>query len=333
MVVDGSFSEATSTITAIVAGSVFSCAILHMILIWPCDRLLHLWLRLSLAKYVDNVSVGIIDLRTEVVNLVPAVVDAFIKLMDELDWKCPGELRAMSAARRSLCYRTPDCASSSSLRCDSMALMLPRPPSSARNLSVDFQSAGRRARPVRAKRLGDLNRRGRKFLRMKRAGARAGKVASTGLKPTVTYGIRYLGLPPYSVRQLRRIISASLPGQHLGRSTTLRLAMHEWDPQHEIAAAPLTAWAAAIWDSTVTTNTLYAAWQRQQVAVGLAPLWRKVVGPAGACIMSMQRLGWARPRWDSFITRGGHRLMLDEVCPADVETMARLDSEAAMWAA
>ena len=50
LIVEGSASEATETITAIVAGSVFSCAILHMVLIWPCDRLLSLWPAVSLTK-------------------------------------------------------------------------------------------------------------------------------------------------------------------------------------------------------------------------------------------------------------------------------------------
>ena len=148
-----------------------------------------------------------------------------------------------------------------------------------------------------------------------------------------TYGVRRLGLPPYAVRQLRRLISASLPGQHLGRSTMLRLAMYGSDPQHEIASAPLATWASAIWDSMVPPEALQTAWQRQQVAVGLAPSWRKVSGPARACIMTMQGIGWKWPRWDCFLTPNGHALRLDEVCPADTDATARLDSDAAIWAA
>ena len=54
----GATSEPTQTYAAIIAGSVFSCAILHMLFIWPCDCLMSKWPRLRLTKYVDDLTIS-----------------------------------------------------------------------------------------------------------------------------------------------------------------------------------------------------------------------------------------------------------------------------------
>ena len=54
----GATSEPTQTYAAIIAGSVFSCAILHMLFIWPCDCLMSKWPRLRLTKYVDDITIS-----------------------------------------------------------------------------------------------------------------------------------------------------------------------------------------------------------------------------------------------------------------------------------
>lgn len=177
-----------------------------------------------------------------------------------------------------------------------------------------------------------LGKRAKTLARLKQAGGQVAKVAKAGLKPSTLYGARCLGMPPRHVQRLRRVVSACLPGKHTGRSTTLRLAMHRCDPLHECRAAPILAWAAAVWDETVPEEELAKAWRHQMVAVGLSPVWSKVKGPAGATVMVLRELGWAWPQWHTFSTRQGFQLRLSEVCPADVKAMVLLDSDAAMWA-
>lgn len=87
VIVEGSASEVTETITAIVAGSVFSRAVLRMVLIWHCDRLLSLFPQVSLAKYVDDVSLRMRGARRAMVELVPEVVGSFIGSMEALDFE------------------------------------------------------------------------------------------------------------------------------------------------------------------------------------------------------------------------------------------------------
>ena len=51
-------SQPVTTDAAIIAGSVFSCAILQMLFIWPCDCLMSKWPRLRLTKCVDDLTIS-----------------------------------------------------------------------------------------------------------------------------------------------------------------------------------------------------------------------------------------------------------------------------------
>ena len=86
LIVEGSHSVPVSTVAAIIAGSTFSCAILHIVLVWPCDRLLRLWPSISLAKYVDDLSLSMMGPRQEVAKIVPEASAELIRMLeDELD--------------------------------------------------------------------------------------------------------------------------------------------------------------------------------------------------------------------------------------------------------
>ena len=52
-----SYSSAVSTVTAIVPGSVFAIATLHMVLLYPCDQVVHRW-PVRLCKYVDDLTIS-----------------------------------------------------------------------------------------------------------------------------------------------------------------------------------------------------------------------------------------------------------------------------------
>ena len=54
----GSVSQPVTSYAAIIAGSVFSCAILHMLFIWPCECLMSKWPRLRLTEYVDDLTIS-----------------------------------------------------------------------------------------------------------------------------------------------------------------------------------------------------------------------------------------------------------------------------------
>ena len=141
----------------------------------------------------------------------------------------------------------------------------------ARNLGIDHHGQGRtREISVQAKRCDGVRLRGLKLQNLKKVGGRVMKVLKTGLKPAILYGARCIGLPRKQVAMFRRASSACLPGSHKGCSTTLRLALQQAEPCHDLTMPPILEWACAVWDSTVDYNILMAAWKRQLPRVALA---------------------------------------------------------------
>lgn len=54
-----------------------------MVLIWPCDRLLQLWPLISLAKYVDDLGVSMLDKQKEVAAVLPAPVGQLVSMLED----------------------------------------------------------------------------------------------------------------------------------------------------------------------------------------------------------------------------------------------------------
>ena len=72
----GSLSTEVSTVTAIVPGSAFAIAALHMVMLHPCDQLIARW-PVSLCKYVDDLAIACKGLSKEVADELPEAVQWF----------------------------------------------------------------------------------------------------------------------------------------------------------------------------------------------------------------------------------------------------------------
>ena len=206
----------------------------------------------------------------------------------------------------------------------------------AKNLGLGQRGAGpvkERGRAARTKRRQANAARKGKLRKAARWGAQVRKVTRRGILPSLQYGHRAVGLAPNHVLWLQRTIADSLPGRHYGRSRHLRLAIFKADPAPRIAADTIGAWAAAIWDRTTAPSRLRAAWMKQACRMMANRRWANVVGPAGACRMTAEALGWKAAAWNTFITRDGLRIGMRRVCPRDVRSMAERDHERAQWAA
>ena len=73
------------------------------------------------------------------------------------------------------------------------------------------------------------------------------------------------------MKTLSRAVSSGLPGGHRGRSTTLRLALNKAEVQQECDAAPLEAWATAVWEGSASVKDLRDAWYQQLKQAGMHP--------------------------------------------------------------
>ncbi len=100
---------------------------------------------------------------------------------------------------------------------------------------------------------------------------------------------RQIGLHPRQRLRLRRMVNASLPGTHFGRSLTLRLAISDAETLHESGADPTNAWAAASWEEQGEL-VMAAAWLRQNVAAAANGAWKRVVGPASTIVAMIKEI-------------------------------------------
>ena len=67
-----------TTYEAIIAGSVFSCAILHVWFIWPCDCLMNKWPRLRLTKYVDDLTISYRGMNHTVATVITEALSSMV---------------------------------------------------------------------------------------------------------------------------------------------------------------------------------------------------------------------------------------------------------------
>ncbi len=328
LVAQGSASDFVSSVGAIVAGSRFSCALLHLALIGPCDTLLAKWPSLDLTKFVDDLALALFATIGYIIDTLPALLTCLFELLAELGLDPSLDVDGKRG-------KTVVLVSHGALREALAPVVVPMGlhfDGRARNLGVDHHAAGKPSeRSVRSGRQVALKRRATKLLHLKGKGGAVRKVFKTGLKPATLYGAKCLGLPASDVTHFRRVASACLPGSHRGCSTTLRLAVHKFEQQHDLLVPPLHQWAMAVWDGSIDAEVLAQAWRRQLPRIFLATELPAVHGPAAATAAAAKRVGWTWPSHRVFITKQGLRIDMCTVCPADVHAMFLYDSDAALW--
>ena len=74
----GSVSQPVTTYAAIIAGSVFSCAILRVLFIWSCDCLMSKWPRLRLTKYVDDLTISCRGMNHTVATVITEALSSMV---------------------------------------------------------------------------------------------------------------------------------------------------------------------------------------------------------------------------------------------------------------
>ena len=97
IIVEGSHSDRIHTFNAIVPGSAFSCAILHIVLLWPCDNLLKLFPYIRLAKYVGDLSITVKGPRDQAADM---AVAATRHLMHALEHDLDMEVSKSTAGKK-----------------------------------------------------------------------------------------------------------------------------------------------------------------------------------------------------------------------------------------
>ena len=200
-------ATSTQTYAAIIAGSVFSCAILHMLFIWPCDCLMSKWPRLRLTKYVDDLTLSysgrnytVADTITEATSLLIGWLESGLDFHVSKDENGKEGKSVVLASNRTL----------KEMLAAKVKPLGMRVVSHARLLGVDSFGAGMaRRRKTQYGRLDGVKKRMPKVKFFRKYGAITSKIAKAGFLPSGLHGVRCLGLPPTRVKALR----TTPPGQ------------------------------------------------------------------------------------------------------------------------
>ena len=168
----------------------------------------------------------------------------------------------------------------------------------AKKLGTNFKLTNGRRAPTLRKRQRDLGRTAKRFAFLRKGAGRriAASVHARGAIPAATFGVSVLGMADAPLRALRQA-SAAVAFQH-SRLRSLNLSFlllgkAGQDPAWSVHSLPLGAWARAVWGELFPLDDLFLAfeWAKSRF-VGAQRPWLRVVGPAGAVVASLHRLGW-----------------------------------------
>ena len=134
-----------------------------------------------------------------------------------------------------------------------------------------------------------------------------------------------MGLADGPPLELRRATARVAFCESRLRSLELSYLLHHdqgLDPAVSAHSLPLSAWARVVWQNKLPLDQLEGAfkWAVSRVE-GSARPWLRVVGPAGATVCTLVRLGWQPLGASQWRDDRGVLLDLARVCPRTVEKL------------
>ncbi|CAK0892615.1 unnamed protein product, partial [Prorocentrum cordatum] len=230
LIAGGSVSSATSTVGAIVAGGKFSVRFLKLVIQSAVDGLVVERHRAKWRMHVDDLCVRLRQQRQYILQDFSDTIDAcfggFDKLGLKLSVSTQGEEAAMASAkwvRR---------AAAKEMKARGLPVVRARP-----YLGVDLIANGAAAKTKRGKRCKTMLDRSRRLANPKGGGRKMAKGAALvfkcGLKRSVLYGCKCLGMPDHQLRRTRRQAGRALPGGRGAKSLALQLALANEEPAYE----------------------------------------------------------------------------------------------------
>ena len=229
LVYQGSVSEPTLTLSAVLAGGGFAQVALYLVMIDPLDRVQAAYtIGLTLCLYVDVIGVHVVEHEETVATTLAACIDELIHMLeDDLGmkvsrretWSGSGKAKTVVAVSSQALARRM----TTSMR--RLGIAIAR---KAKHLGIDF-GPGARTRSTlnkNARWAANAARRARTI----RLGRRLGKRAfGTGLKLAVMYGSTVAALGAGTITAMRRAAGRAI-SKSMGRSLTARLAVNQCDP-------------------------------------------------------------------------------------------------------
>ena len=194
-----------------------------------------------------------------------------------------------------------------------------------RNLGVDSTVGQQRRVKVIKDTMNKQKRRLGRVKCLRRRGGKASKVGRLGLQPALTYGATVLGRSDTQLHQIRATVGATMFTDTARRSLTLSFLLENGrqDPAHMLIRLPLLEWAKAVWTKRVPLRILDGALARAQaVQQQRSHPWASVVGPGGAVVATLRRIGWQATSAAMWTTHDGTVLDLaDDISPRSLQSL------------
>ena len=166
------------------------------------------------------------------------------------------------------------------------------------DLGIDRGHATWRSKPTAKARLALATKRNGKVIKLAKAANRwrGGRhLFKTGVAPQACYHAKVHGMPPSTVRSVRRGAGAACAPKRHGRCLTATLAIEygKDDPGIAIPVALFREWFELMSDSSYHMRA-EAAWHTivEDLAANAKSRWRKITGPTHAIIATLLDLGW-----------------------------------------
>ena len=104
------------------------------------------------------------------------------------------------------------------------------------------------------------------------------------------------------------------------------------DPAIPVHVLPLNAWARTVWDDSVPISDLEVAmqWAEDRRLHSKSP-WHRVLGPAGAVVTSLARLGWEVHGATKWVDDQGSSINLLECCPKSLTVLVERSVHRWTW--
>ncbi len=297
-------SEATSTLTAVIAGLVSAIDCMYLMVVDSLDELRREFPLLRIVAYVDDITLHRTGLAEEVRVDIEASTSKLVKNLEEACSLVVSRTKsAVVVSGKGLGRRIRK----------GMAKMGIPVGLKARLLGVDYHPGGGKGpkREVQGRRWAKVkNRRGR----IVKLGRRGGPhVVATGVAPAARYGASVTGPSCALVRELGTITAEAF-GRMGGRSVWARLGVRGADHRIGLVLRPVRAWVEAVWEGRLDREDMEEAWKLAQRVTGLsARPHRTANGAARSYIAALSRLGWSSPAVDAVLTREGHLLRIGQM--------------------
>ena len=324
-----SVSQPVTTYAAIIAGSVFSCAILHMLFIWPCDCLMSKWPRLRLTKYMDDLTISYRGMNHTVATVNTEALSSVVGWLEKLlDFHVSKDEEGVEGKSVVL---VSNASLKAALTSSTKALGM-RVVSHARILDVDAYGAGAaRQRRTQYARLTKIKKRMPKVKFYKKYGAITSKDRQGGVhaewsarrevhghaadeaESLQDHGWKMLA------RQTRGTFSHLAAGDARVRPDThVQSRAHCGMGRGSLGRAAGRRRSAQGLETTATTGGPEAVVEQGQWPDGCHHSVSEAVGMDMASPHDLRHCN-------------GHEVDLRQICPRDVKAQATVDSELALW--